>query len=349
MTLYDVVGGNRLPIVQDSFKGTRDCGFDNICEPNLRVSARTDSTYVLGSADLLEIQVFVENYGEEAHEATFFMTIALGVSLHHVERSGHNVSTSMSCATQFESPHDDIKCDLGNPMLFGEAVNFKVFLSPSPVEGMPDIFTFDMEVNSRNPESDLMNNDNYFTAEIPIRIVANLSVKGEAIDKPIQYSSSDYLSLHYATIDSEIGPQVVNIHEIRNEGNTSVKEAEVIFSWPRKTFEGDSLLYLVLQPKTSNNMHCEPPYFDNEEHVHVNRTLIPQNFLGRNNKFKNREKEIKQRHGQRITCERRHAIDVYMPNHLYLSFGQSESSIIRCKVTELEPNSSAWIAADLVR
>lgn len=337
------------PIIRDAFNIVKNCGSDDLCEPNLRISAKADSKYILGSKDLLEIAVTVENNGEDAHQTAFYMTMPVDVNFLQIERlvrgMSHPVHTGSAiiCTTRSGSPLHDIKCDIGNPLAYGEVVRFKVLLSSSPVEGMAHTLPFDMKVNSTNPENDILSADNYFSVKIPIQVDTNLSVKGESINKPVQYRSSDYLPLHNATTGREIGPQVVNIYEIHNVGVTPVKEAEVIFSWPHETVDGDSLLYLMLQPETSTNMQCERSKEANERHIYVNRTLIPRNFFEKHNKSLEQAQRIRQRDRGAFHLSYNRKRRDYVNAELLNPLLNGESSI-RCTATELKPNSSAWIA-----
>lgn len=278
-TLEPVIDQNRGTIERDSINIQKNCGPDNVCIPDLRLSINTVDTYILGSKDLLVFEIKVSNYGEDAFEAGFFMTVPSGLNFRKIERIGDVRDTPITCTAPSASTNNTLKCDIGNPLPRDKVAHFKVILLPAQKQGMAPTYAFYMEANSTNAESDGTGFDNVIKKEVGILVETNLSVKGVSIDEEILYNTTDYVALENATNENQIGPQVVHIYEIRNGGPSTIEEAEVFFLWPYKTVNGDALLYLLNQPETTKNMQCEWSAFVNQRNVALDKSLVEKSFL----------------------------------------------------------------------
>lgn len=136
-----------------------------------------------------------------------------------------------------------------------------------------------MEANSTNAELEGTKTDNVYKKTVAISFETNLSVKGVSIDEEVLYNLTEYTSYENATKETDVGPQVVHIYEIRNGGPSTIEEAEVYFLWPYESISGDPLLYLLNQPETTKNVQCEPTSFANVKNLHLDQALVSKSFL----------------------------------------------------------------------
>lgn len=278
-TLEPVIDENRGTIERDSINIQKNCGPDNVCIPDLRLDVKSIDTYLLGSKDLLVFDVKVSNYGEDAFEAGFFMSVPEGMNFRKIERVGDSRDTPITCTAPSAQTNHTLKCDIGNPLSSGKSANFKVILLPTTKQGIAPKYDFFVEANSTNAEIEGTDFDNVYKKTVGISVETNLSVKGVSIDEEILYNTTDYVALENATHESEIGPQVVHIYEIRNGGPSTIEEAEVFFLWPYETISGDSLLYLLNQPETTNNIQCETTSFANVRNLELDQSLATKSYL----------------------------------------------------------------------
>lgn len=278
-TLEPVIDQNRGTIERDSINIQKNCGPDNVCIPDLRLEVKSVDTYLLGSKDLLVFDVKVSNFGEDAFEAGFFMSVPDGMNFRKIERTGDTRDTPITCTAPSASTNHTLKCDIGNPLSSGKQANFKVILLPATKQGIAPKYDFFMEANSTNAEVEGTDFDNVYKKTVGISVETNLSVKGVSIDEEILYNTTDFVALENATQESQIGPQVVHIYEIRNGGPSIIEEAEVFFLWPHETLSGDSLLYLLSQPETTKNVKCEWSRYANDRGIELDRSLVSKSFL----------------------------------------------------------------------
>lgn len=156
---------------------------------------------------------------------------------------------------------------------------FKVYLKPTKKNGIAPKYDFYLEANSTNAELEGTKTDNVYKKTVAISFETNLSVKGVSIDEEILYNLTEYTSYENATKETDVGPQVVHIYEIRNGGPSTIEEAEIYFLWPYESISGDPLVYLLNQPETTKNVQCEPTSFANVKNLHLDQTLVSKSFL----------------------------------------------------------------------
>ncbi|XP_028158695.1 integrin alpha-8-like isoform X1 [Ostrinia furnacalis] len=277
---YELVtqpSGNVVPPVLDQTEGMepsdslnipKNCGADNICIPDLRLAASTPTIkYILGSGDNLNIDVKVENSGEDAFEAAYYLRMPAGVTYAKMERLDKDNADAVPiyCSTsgQDEDGNSTLKCDLGNPMPSGQKVHYRVVLE---VDSRVTSLNFFMEANSTNPEQDTQY-DNAMPMNIMVDIKAHLSIIGTSDPPELHYNASLYDSYNLQD-ESKLGPQVIHKYNIKNEGPFTVEEAEIVVMWPYQTLTGENLMYMLVQPQWLGDVRCN-----------IARHVNPENLL----------------------------------------------------------------------
>lgn len=256
--------------------------FLNICHYihfGLYSSSRTVDKYLLGSKDLLVVEVIVMNHGEDAFESNFFMTIPPGLDYKRVEKKGDLKDTTITCTAPTRENNHVLKCDLGNPFPGGKVAKFDVILNPSQKAGMSPSYEFYMEANSTNSERDGSGLDNVFRKTIGIWLETDLVIKGNSYPQEFHYNLSQYVDIENATTEQEIGPQVVHIYDISNFGPSTIEEAELYVIWPYETMEGDDLMYLLARPETSGNIRCDDSVYINNRKLKIDALLEKKGVL----------------------------------------------------------------------
>ncbi|XP_073943620.1 integrin subunit alpha inflated isoform X2 [Choristoneura fumiferana] len=260
----------------DSLNIQKNCGPDNVCIPDLKMMVTTPiNEYVIGSGENINIDVAVENNGEDAFEAAYYLKIPAGVTYAKMERLDKDSAEASSVYCSI-SPKDingttSLKCELGNPMSYGEKVNFRVVLE---VDVTTSNIVFDMESNSTNPELNT-GYDNVRHLSISVLVKAILSIIGASDPPELHYNASLYESSNL-TDETKLGPQVIHKYNIKNEGPFTADEAEIYIMWPYQTLTGETLMYMLVQPQPLGNVRC-----DVARHVNPDNLLVqnPYAFL----------------------------------------------------------------------
>lgn len=256
--LKPVLNGNLPSKFKDSIVIRKNCGSDDVCIPDLRLFVKPNvNRYLLGSGKRLEIDVIVKNEGEDSFESMFYMKMPPGINFFNTERLSGSLEIPIKCSPPSETTNNTMKCDIGNPLPKDKLVHFKVMLDPFNMEGMNPSYDFSMKINSTNPENGTVA-DNIKNLSIDIWVKTNLSLTGWAQSPDIHYKENQYKQeTENYTVESDIGPQIVHIYSIKNNGPSDIKEAEVVFMWPSETLGGSDLLYLMEQPELSGPIKCE--------------------------------------------------------------------------------------------
>ncbi|XP_037295452.1 integrin alpha-PS2-like isoform X3 [Manduca sexta] len=251
----------------DSLNIQKNCGPDNICIPDLRMSATTPTVnYVLSSGENINIDVKVENAGEDAFEAAYYLNIPAGVTYAKMERlDKDNAETPIYCsiANREDGGNTTLKCDLGNPMASGQKVHFRVILE---VDSRVMSLDFNMEANSTNPEPQETGYDNIKHMVIGVVVKAQLSIIGTSDPPELHYNASLYGTQNLKD-DTKWGPQVLHKYNIKNEGPFTVDEAEIYFMWPNQTLDGENIM--LVQPQWLGNVQCDVARLKTVENLFV--------------------------------------------------------------------------------
>lgn len=243
---------------KDSLSIRKNCGPDNICIPDLQMNVTSNvHKYLLGSGKRLEMDVLVQNMGEDAFEATYNLKLPAGIDYIKVEKI-ETMGVPVQCSAPKQSNNNTLRCDIGNPLQKNGLVKFKVLLQPVTSHEMKPIYEFDMDVNTTNPENSFTTDDNTYILRLPIWIETDLRVEGESKPRELYYNPDNYTSETNATTEREFGPTVTHNYTIRNQGPSEVIEAEAFLIWPAQTLAGNELMYLLEQPETSGPIACEP-------------------------------------------------------------------------------------------
>ncbi|KAL0113860.1 hypothetical protein PUN28_011297 [Cardiocondyla obscurior] len=241
---------------KDTLSIRKNCGSDNICIPNLQLSVSSNvKKYLLGSGKRLELEILVQNVGEDAFEATYNLKLPAGIDYIKIERI-ETLEIPVHCSAPKQSNNNTLRCDIGNPLPQGKLVKFKVLLQPVTSHGMKPVYEFYMHVNTTNPENSdtTRDNDKYLT--LPIWIETDLRVDGESKPKDLYYNPDNYTTVNVTT-ELELGPAVTHNYTIRNQGPSDIVEAEAFLIWPAETLSEKILMYLLEQPETAGPIACE--------------------------------------------------------------------------------------------
>ncbi|XP_074108875.1 integrin subunit alpha inflated isoform X2 [Cotesia typhae] len=240
---------------KDTVSIRKNCGADNICTPDLQLTAIPNvNRYLLGSGNRLEIDVLVKNANEDAFEATYNLMLPPGVDYIKIERID-KAEIPVQCSAPKQSNNNTLKCDIGNPLPKGNLVHFNVLLQPVDVHDEKSSYEFRMNVNSTNAEPALTTADNSQHLSLEIWVETELLIEGESKPKDVYYNPDNYTVIN-ATTDVEYGPAFIHNYTIRNLGPSRIEEAEVFLIWPAATLGKDDLVYLLEQPETTGPLVC---------------------------------------------------------------------------------------------
>lgn len=226
---------------------------------------RSVDKYYLGSDEknfYLEVEII--NTGEDSFESTLLVKHSGNVLYNRVINE-HPESSFLSCDSDNEN--NTLKCEIGNPLPKDRAVLLKIFWEPTENLTLPT-YDFSLFVNSTNQEEPYTLSDNLQKISVEMWSNSRLDVGGKSYPREIFFNESQYTvdTSHQSSFtpfskrleEQTIGPQVIHVYYLKNEGSITINETEVIFVWPA-TIGQDDLLYLL-----------EPPHFSPGVNVRCN-------------------------------------------------------------------------------
>uniref|UniRef100_A0A4W6DQH9 Integrin subunit alpha 8 n=1 Tax=Lates calcarifer TaxID=8187 RepID=A0A4W6DQH9_LATCA len=210
-----------------------DCGDDNICIPDLQLSASMDrSELVIGDDNLVMLTITAVNRGEGAYETELHTLIPPEADYIGVERRVESLS-QLNCEYKMVNESRMVVCDLGNPMVAGTELSVGLRFS---VQRLDD---------SRTPPNLPLTNTLSPAVSPPSRVSHPSQVvlpfpRWEPKEKPVK--------------EDDVGPQVTHIYELHNSGPSSIREAELQVGWPSR-FRDENLLY-AMEIQTDGPISC---------------------------------------------------------------------------------------------
>lgn len=240
----------------------KNCGPDNVCVPDLKLSVTPNSDrYIMGSNEKIILDVTVRNYGEDAFESMFYLTMPMSINYNNINKTRSDYPVCYG-AKPDQTGDNVLICDLGNPQVANDVIKFSVITEPARgVFSTPD-FTFLATVNSTNPEQDDKHReDNIVVIGIPIKVDTNLVLSGNSQPPLIARNSTRSLAvsdLEKPVSESDLGPEVYHVYQLQNRGSSTINDIAVAIIWPNKTKTGDYLLYPVDEPFTNDKVRCRP-------------------------------------------------------------------------------------------
>ena len=260
--------------LSDAASILKDCGFDNICVPELAISYNLSSSqYLIGSKDSVEMTINVTNHGEDAYEAIMYIRFPPNAGYgrtEQIEAYPEGVG-SVLCSAPNNMNNHTLRCELGNPLIKNSHMVLRTTFRPSVlVEGSAAPIPIEIWLNSSNLEDDTTVGNNQVTFTIPVIVETDLFLQGLSDPQPLQHNVSNFELMKMNTdesgetwrdlsglSESDVGPEVTHVYHIGNIGPTDVIEAQVYILWPSFRPNGDPLLYLTYQPLVEGKGRCD--------------------------------------------------------------------------------------------
>ncbi|XP_071488712.1 integrin alpha-8-like [Diadema antillarum] len=220
---------------------------DNICVPELGVSAvASTESIIIGGMEDLTLDVTLENSGEDAFQSTLMVYYPPGLQFVRLERNVQN-DLSINCAE--DSDRRVITCDTGNPLAGHRTLQFGLTLSTVGIGGNNQHIEFYFVADSENKEGadTLRNNEFNMTVEVTLDINLKLLSASNPEILTFPQNPDNYIGPLPETgvSESDIGPGIVHLYEVRNGGPSSAGRTTMEILWPMKDEAGEYLFYLL--------------------------------------------------------------------------------------------------------
>uniref|UniRef100_A0AAY4EP35 Integrin alpha-2 domain-containing protein n=1 Tax=Denticeps clupeoides TaxID=299321 RepID=A0AAY4EP35_9TELE len=248
-----------------------DCGEDNICKPDLKLSVVSDQKQIyIGDDNPLTLQVTAENSGEGAYEAELRVIMPPQADFIGVVRNSETLSR-LSCAYKKENQTRVVVCDLGNPMKGGTKVLAGLRFSVHQLSEQDTSVKFDLQMHSSNQFN---NTSNLVSSVTKLAVLARVEIRGVSAPDQVFLPIAKWQPKENPQQEDDIGPLVLNVYELRNKGPSTFSKAMLDIEVPYK-YNNGSVLYIT-KYTVDGAMNCTPECTDhweggdraNRNHVH---------------------------------------------------------------------------------
>ncbi|XP_051998228.1 integrin alpha-V-like [Xyrauchen texanus] len=305
-----------------------DCGDDNICKPDLKLSVVSDQKQIyIGDDNPLTLEVTAENRGEGAYEADLIVTLPSQADFIGVVRNSETLSR-LSCAFKKENQTRLVVCDLGNPMKGGTKIIAGLRFSVHQLSEQDTEVKFDLQIQSSNQFN---KSSNLVSITTKLAVLVRVELRGVSAPEQVFLPIANWQPKESTVLEDDIGPPVEHIYELRNRGPSTFSKAILDVQWPYR-FSNGSLLYIT-KFEVEGNMNCSS-----------NREINPYNVTNSRLPDKNETSASGDRAEGRIrhSVHRRDVEDKQGEENLeILDCGTTECQEITCWVGRLEKGQSA--------
>ncbi|XP_070690877.1 integrin alpha-8 [Pempheris klunzingeri] len=252
--------GQNLPPVLNHYSSTflqehayilLDCGDDNICIPDLQLSASMDrSELVIGDDNLVTLTITAVNRGEGAYETELHTLIPPEADYIGVKRDVGSLS-QLNCEYKMVNESRMVACDLGNPMVAGTELSVGLRFSVQRLEDAGPKISFELQIHSSNKDN---SDSNLVGLNLSIVAKAQLDLRGVSHPSQVVLPFPRWEPKEKPSKEDDVGPQVTHIYELHNSGPSSIQEAELQVGWPSR-FRDENLLY-AMELQTDGPISC---------------------------------------------------------------------------------------------
>ncbi|KAE8596150.1 hypothetical protein XENTR_v10015988 [Xenopus tropicalis] len=228
-----------------------DCGEDNMCIPDLKLSARPDKNQlVIGEENHILFIINTKNQGEGAYEAELRMIIPPEADYVGIERNMEGLR-QLNCEYKMENESRLVVCDLGNPMVAGTNLSVGLRFVVQRLETV-DAITFDLYIKSSNKDNP---NSNFVSLQVNITAVAQVEIRGVSHPPQIILPIPNWEPKEKPSEEKDVGPLVQHIYELHNIGPSAISETQLNVGWPSQS--RDEFLLYVFHIQTEGPLKCQ--------------------------------------------------------------------------------------------
>uniref|UniRef100_A0A8B9T684 Integrin subunit alpha 2b n=1 Tax=Anas platyrhynchos TaxID=8839 RepID=A0A8B9T684_ANAPL len=227
-----------------------DCGEDNVCVPDLRLTAHTPGTHLLiGAENVVSLRAQATNAGEGAFEAELRVQLPEDT---YYQKALSNIQgqEKLSCIPRKENGSRVVLCELGNPMKAGAQITVDMELSMTGLEDVGDAITFQLQLRRKSLPTTMVLPTSWHGAEGSRR----LEDHGIRVEHVYQVG--------YSTQGCHLRPRVTHCHlpvlpQLHNKGPATVTNVTLRLDVPTE-IDGRILFYL-LELGTEGGISCTQP------------------------------------------------------------------------------------------
>ncbi|XP_051013818.1 integrin alpha-IIb [Acomys russatus] len=228
--------------VQEQTRIILDCGEDDLCVPQLNLTATVgDSPLLIGADNVLELKIDAANEGEGAYEAE--LAVHLPPGAHYMQAlSNLEGFERLVCIQKKENESRVVLCELGNPMKKDTRMGITMLVSVENLEEAGESVSFQLQVRSKNSQ-----NPNSKVLLLPVAVLAKASVelRGNSFPASLLVAAEEG-DREQDGLNSTV-LRVDHTYELHNDGPGTVNDLRLVIHLPGQSQPSDLLYVLDVQ------------------------------------------------------------------------------------------------------
>ncbi|XP_036007811.1 integrin alpha-5 [Fundulus heteroclitus] len=219
-----------------------DCGEDNICVPDLKLTVSGDKSEVyLGDENALSLSFNARNEGEGgAYEAELYVMLPPEADYSGIARDNESL-TQLTCSYESDNQTRHLVCDLGNPMKSGTSLCAGLRFTVPRLTDANNVVQFQLQIRSKN-----FNNSESNQVLLEVQVVAKADVILQGVSRPdkLIFPPPNWTAHHKLWEEQDVGPELQQVYELVNNGPSVVSQTTLEVRCPLSV-QGHALLYPV--------------------------------------------------------------------------------------------------------
>uniref|UniRef100_A0AAQ4Q1D6 Integrin, alpha 5 (fibronectin receptor, alpha polypeptide) n=1 Tax=Gasterosteus aculeatus aculeatus TaxID=481459 RepID=A0AAQ4Q1D6_GASAC len=183
-----------------------DCGEDNICVPDLKLTVHGKEVY-LGDDNSLTLTFNAKNEGEGgAYEAELYVVLPP-----EADYSGIARNNELTCRYDTENQTQYLSCDLGNPMKSGTSLWAGLRFTVPRLKDTHKTVQFELQIRSKNENNSLSEVVPY---KLEVVVQAEVILQGVSRPDKVFFPPANWKVTKTYEAEQDVGPAVEHIYEV---------------------------------------------------------------------------------------------------------------------------------------
>uniref|UniRef100_A0A8C1ZSQ5 Integrin, alpha 5 (fibronectin receptor, alpha polypeptide) n=1 Tax=Cyprinus carpio TaxID=7962 RepID=A0A8C1ZSQ5_CYPCA len=224
-----------------------DCGEDNICVPDLKLSVKE---VYMGDDNSLTLTLNAKNDGGGAYEAELYVVLPPEADYSGIARNNESLA-QLTCSYETENQTRYLSCDLGNPMKSGTSLWAGLRFTVPRLKDTHKFVQFDLQIRSKNE-----NNSQSEVVPYKLEVVVRSDVILQGVSRPdkIFFPPPNWKLTKNVMVEQDVGPSVQHTYELVNNGPSRISHTLLQLKCPMR-LQSNRFIYPV-EVTTEGPVNC---------------------------------------------------------------------------------------------
>lgn len=249
-----------------------DCGEDNICVPDLKLTVSGDRKEVyLGDDNSLTLTFNARNDGGGAYEAELHVVLPPEADYSGIARNNESL-TQLTCS--YEPENRTLNCDLGNPMKSGTNLWAGLRFTVPRLKDTRKTVQFELQIRSKNENN---SHSEMVPYKLEVAVQAEVLLQGVSRPDKIFFPPQNWKATKKLEMEGDVGPEVSHVYELVNNGPSRISHTLLKLRCPMR-LQGHQFMYPV-EVTTEGPLNCSTKGVVNPNHLKLQPTPTAQSPL----------------------------------------------------------------------